>query len=51
MPLLEDDALVNFDNHRARVALCLFEDLVKTTQVIFLTHHQHMVQIAQRPSI
>lgn len=47
MPLLVDDALVNFDDHRARAALHLLEDLMKTTQVIFFTHHQHMVQLAR----
>jgi uncharacterized protein YhaN len=47
MPLLVDDALVNFDDHRARAALQLFEDLVNKTQVIFFTHHQHMVELAR----
>jgi uncharacterized protein YhaN len=47
LPLLVDDALVNFDDHRARAALQLFEDLANTTQVIFFTHHRHMVELAR----
>jgi len=47
LPLLVDDALVNFDDHRARAALELFGDLANTTQVIFFTHHQHMVELAR----
>jgi uncharacterized protein YhaN len=47
LPLLVDDALVNFDDHRARAALHLIAGLVKTTQVIFFTHHRHMVQLAR----
>ncbi|MDP3039424.1 MAG: hypothetical protein Q8O18_06070 [Deltaproteobacteria bacterium] len=46
LPLLVDDALVNFDNHRARAALKVLADLAATTQVIFFTHHQHMVHLA-----
>jgi hypothetical protein len=47
LPLLVDDALVNFDDHRARAALQLLEDLGNKTQVIFLTHHRHMVELAR----
>ena len=47
LPLLVDDALVNFDNARARAALKVLGDLAATTQVIFFTHHQHMVRLAK----
>jgi uncharacterized protein YhaN len=46
LPLLVDDALVNFDNNRARAALKVLGDLAAATQVIFFTHHQHMVYLA-----
>ena len=46
LPLLVDDALVNFDNQRARAALKVLGELAATTQVIFFTHHQHMVHLA-----
>ena len=47
LPLLVDDALVNFDDTRARAALRVLGDLTATTQVIFFTHHQHMVHLAK----
>jgi len=46
LPLLEDDALVNFDNARARAAMKVLGNLGANTQVIFFTHHQHMVHPA-----
>ena len=46
LPLLVDDALVNFDDARARAALRVLEALSASTQVIFFTHHQHMVHLA-----
>jgi uncharacterized protein YhaN len=46
LPLLVDDALVNFDNERARAALKVLGNLGAKTQVIFFTHHQHMVHLA-----
>ena len=46
LPLLVDDALVNFDNARARAALKVLGNLGARTQVIFFTHHQHMVRLA-----
>jgi len=47
LPLLVDDAIVNFDNARARAALKVLADLAATTQVIFFTHHQHMVHLVE----
>jgi uncharacterized protein YhaN len=46
LPLLVDDALVNFDNARARAALKVLGNLGTKTQVILFTHHQHMVDLA-----
>jgi uncharacterized protein YhaN len=46
LPLLVDDALVNFDNDRAKAALKVLGDLGVTTQVILFTHHQHMIDLA-----
>ncbi len=43
--LLVDDALVNFDNARARAALKVLANLGAKTQVIFFTHH-HIVDLA-----
>jgi uncharacterized protein YhaN len=46
LPLLVDDALVNLDNARARAALKVLGNLARSTQLIFFTHHQHMVDLA-----
>jgi len=46
LPLLADAALVNLENARARAALKVLGDLAASTQVIFFTHHQHMVHLA-----
>jgi uncharacterized protein YhaN len=45
LPLLIDDALVNFDDAFARSPESLGKPRAKT-QVIFFTHHQHMVHLA-----
>ena len=45
-PALVDDALVIFDDARARAALKVLGDLAASTQVIFFTHHQHMIHLA-----
>jgi len=42
-----DDALVNFDNARARAALKVLGNLGARTQVIFFTYPQHMVNLAK----
>jgi len=47
LPLLVDDALVNFDDDRAKAALKIMAELAKKTQVIFLTHHSHLVELAK----
>ena len=47
LPLLVDDALVNFDNARAQAALKVLANLGAKTQKIFYTYHQHMVHLAR----
>ena len=46
MPLIVDDILIEFDNDRARATLEVLTDLAKRTQIIFFTHHQHLVDLA-----
>lgn len=48
LPLVADDLLVNFDDARATAALRVLAELGKKTQVLFFTHHQHLVEIAKR---
>ena len=47
MPLVVDDILVNFDNARALAALEALAGLSKRTQVLFFTHHEHLVDLAR----
>ena len=47
MPLVVDDILVNFDNARALAALKALADLSGRTQVLFFTHHDHLVDLAR----
>lgn len=46
MPFIIDDILVNFDDERATAALRALADLSQQTQVIFFTHHEHLLQMA-----
>jgi uncharacterized protein YhaN len=48
MPFIVDDILIKFDNARAAAALQALAELSKKTQVIFLTHHRHLVELAAK---
>jgi len=48
MPFIVDDILVNFDDERSRATLKALADLSKKTQVIFFTHHRHLVELADQ---
>ena len=47
MPLVLDDAFVHFDDARARAALQALSSLVPRAQVLFFTHHDRLVSIAE----
>lgn len=47
MPFVIDDVLVNFDDQRAAAALRVFGTMATKTQVIFFTHHEHLLEIAE----
>jgi uncharacterized protein YhaN len=47
MPFIVDDILIKFDNERATATLQVLADLSKKTQVIFFTHHRHLVELAE----
>jgi uncharacterized protein YhaN len=47
MPLVLDDVLVNFDNARALAAMEALAALSRRTQVLFFTHHEHLVDLAR----
>jgi uncharacterized protein YhaN len=46
-PLILDDILVQFDDARASAALRVLAALSRRTQVIFFTHHEHLIDLAR----
>jgi uncharacterized protein YhaN len=46
MPFIVDDILIMFDDDRAVAALQALARLSAKTQVIFFTHHEHLVDLA-----
>jgi len=47
MPLILDDILVNFDDERAAATLQVLAEVAQRTQVLFFTHHRHLIEIAR----
>jgi uncharacterized protein YhaN len=48
MPFIVDDILIKFDNARATAALKALAELSARTQVVFFTHHRHLMELAER---
>ncbi|MDP2821211.1 MAG: AAA family ATPase [Sulfuritalea sp.] len=47
LPFIADDLFINYDDGRARAGLEALAKLSEMTQVIFLTHHEHLIPLAQ----
>ena len=47
MPFIADDLFINFDNDRAGAGLRVLGELSRKTQVLFFTHHSHLLDIAR----
>ena len=47
LPVVLDDVTVNFDDDRAQATFAALSRLLEMTQVIFLTHHDHLVPLAE----
>jgi len=47
MPVVLDGVLVNFDDNRARAALRCIAALAESSQVLFFTHHSHVLSLAE----
>ncbi|MEX0714234.1 MAG: AAA family ATPase [Pirellulales bacterium] len=47
IPFIVDDILIKFDNDRSVATLRALARLSRRAQVIFFTHHQHLVELAQ----
>lgn len=48
VPFIVDDILINFDDDRSKATLQVLAELSNKTQVIFFTHHIHLVELAQQ---
>lgn len=48
MPVIIDDALINFDDQRAAAALEALAELSRKTQILLFTHHEHLAALARR---
>ena len=47
IPFIVDDILVHFDNERSKITLSILKELSKKTQIIFFTHHYHLIQLLE----
>jgi len=46
LPFIADDLFVNFDDDRAAAGFKVLADLAQKTQVLFFTHHSHLLDLA-----
>ena len=47
LPFLVDDLFINYDDERAHVGFQVLAELAKSTQVLFFTHHRHLLNVAE----
>jgi uncharacterized protein YhaN len=48
LPFVADDLFINYDDERAAAGFKELAELGSVTQVLFLTHHEHLLEIARR---
>ena len=48
LPFVADDLFINFDDARAAAGFEVLGQLASKTQILFFTHHRHLVEIAER---
>jgi uncharacterized protein YhaN len=48
MPFIADDLFINFDDKRAAAGFRVLNELAKKTQVLFFTHHEHLLEVARK---
>jgi uncharacterized protein YhaN len=48
MPFIADDLFINFDDKRAAAGFRVLNELGKKTQVLFFTHHEHLLDVARK---
>ncbi|MDP3870401.1 YhaN family protein [Phenylobacterium sp.] len=47
LPFLADDLFINFDDARAAAGFQVLAGLAQQTQVLFFTHHEHLLDVAR----
>lgn len=47
LPFIADDLFINYDDSRAKAGLEVLASLAEKTQIIFLSHHDHLVPMVQ----
>jgi chromosome segregation protein len=47
LPFVADDLFINYDDGRAEAGLAALAALSERTQVIFLSHHAHLLPVAR----
>lgn len=47
LPIIIDDILIQFDDRAAAATFKVLADLSQRTQVLFLTHHEHLLEVAE----
>ena len=48
IPFIVDDILIRFDNARSAATLSALAQLSRRTQVLFFTHHEHLIELAEQ---
>lgn len=48
IPFIVDDVLINFDDERSAACLSVLARFSRRTQVLFFTHHEHLLELARR---
>ncbi|MDE0054720.1 MAG: AAA family ATPase, partial [Gammaproteobacteria bacterium] len=47
LPFVADDLFINFDDRRAGAGFRVLGELARKTQVLFFTHHTHLLEVAR----
>lgn len=47
LPFIADDLFINYDDERSAAGLRALSELSRRTQVLFLTHHRHLLPVIQ----
>jgi len=48
LPFLADDLFINYDDARSKAGFSVLGELASQTQVLFFTHHEHLLKVAEQ---